>query len=348
VRSLTAEIKGVTSNSLTGTWLLKGAGMRGVGRPRSEPVVRMFLFLTSILGIFAPAPVHAATRDFAALVDVGGGRKMYLECRGSGSPTVVLVSGLRGSAEDWNVADKPGPRVFPAVAQFTRVCAYDRPGTPVGEKPSRSDPVPQPTTAANAVADLHSLLNAARETAPYVLVAHSYGGLIARLYASTYPDEVSGLVLVDALSEGLQDAETPEQWAIQRRLIEGDVREDVAEYPDLERIDVDRSFDQMRAAPPLHQLSLIVLSADRPWGPQVPSMIAVGKLPTDVPPGFGYVTDAAQKQAQEKLAQLVPNAKHITGTISGHEIQKERPQLVIDAIHEVVEAVRGASRQQAP
>jgi hypothetical protein len=94
VRSLTAEIKGVTSNSLTGTWLLKGAGMRGVGRPRSEPVVRMFLFLTSILGIFAPAPVHAATRDFAALVDVGGGRKMYLECRGSGSPTVVLVSGL--------------------------------------------------------------------------------------------------------------------------------------------------------------------------------------------------------------------------------------------------------------
>lgn len=117
----------------------------------------------------------------------------------------------QGFAEDWNVADKPGPRVFPAVAQFTRVCAYDRPGTPVGEKPSRSDPVPQPTTAANAVADLHSLLNAARETAPYVLVAHSYGGLIARLYASTYPDEVSGLVLVDALSEGLQDAETPEQ-----------------------------------------------------------------------------------------------------------------------------------------
>jgi pimeloyl-ACP methyl ester carboxylesterase len=116
----------------------------------------------------------------------------------------------------------------------------------------------------------------------------------------------------------------------------------------IERIDVDRSFDQMRAAPPLHQLSLIVLSADRPWGPQVPSMIAAGKLPADVPPGFGYVTDAAQKQAQEKLAQLVPNAKHITDTNSGHEIQKERPQLVIDAIHEVVEAVRGASRQQAP
>ena len=100
--------------------------------------------------------------------------------------------------------------MFPEVAQFTRVCACDRPGTPVGEKPSRSDPVPQPTTAGTAVADLHALLTAAGEAGPYVLVAHSYGGLIGRLYASTYPDNVSGLVLVDALSEGLKDAETPE------------------------------------------------------------------------------------------------------------------------------------------
>src|SRR4029077_18424144 len=97
---------------------------------------------------------------------------------------------------------------------------------------------------------------------PYVLVGHSYGGLIVRLYASTYPDDVSGLVLVDALSEGLQDAETPEQWPIQRRLIEGDVSEGVAEYPALERIDVDRSFDQLRAASPIQQMPLIVLSAD--------------------------------------------------------------------------------------
>ena len=72
------------------------------------------------------------------------------------------------------------------------------------------------------------------------------------------PKEVSGLVLVDALSEGLQDAETPEQWAIQRKLIEGDVRESVALYPALERIDVDRSFDQIRAAPPLRPIPLVV------------------------------------------------------------------------------------------
>jgi len=208
------------------------------------------------------------------------------------------------------------------------------------------DLVPQPTTPKDAVADLHALLSAAGEEEPYVLVGHSYGGLIVRLYASTYPKDVSGLVLVDALSEGLQDAETTKQWAIQRKLIEGDVRESVALYPALERIDVDRSLDQVRAASSLRSIPLIVLSADRPWGPQIPSMIAAGKLPTDVPPDFGYVTDAAQKKAQEQLAKLVANAKHITNTNSGHEIHKERPQIVIDAIQQVVEAVR--SRRPHP
>jgi pimeloyl-ACP methyl ester carboxylesterase len=306
---------------------------------------RVFLIVLLFLIDYLHAAVAnaAPTGNFAGLVEIGGGRKMYLNCRGKGSPVVVLVGGLRASAEDWNVCDKSKPAVFREVSKFTRVCACDRPGTPVGEKPSRSDPVPQPTTASDAVSDLHRLLRAAGEAAPYVLVGQSYGGLIVRLYASTYLKEVAGLVLIDALSEGLRDAETPEQWAIQRRLIEGDVKDSVALYPGLERIDVDRSFEQIHAASPLHPVPLIVLSADRPWGPQVPSMIAQGKISADVPPDFGYVTDAAQKKAQERLAQLVPNAKHIANTNSGHDIHKEQPQLVIDAIREVVNAVRGKS-----
>jgi pimeloyl-ACP methyl ester carboxylesterase len=308
----------------------------------------VFSFLFPLVTALVPAAAHAAASgDFAGLIDIGGGRKMYLECRGTGSPTVVLVGGLRASAEDWGIADKSAPAALHEVSKFTRVCACDRPGTPVGEKPSRSDSVPQPVTAGDAVADLHALLTAAGEAKPYVLVGHSYGGLIVRLYASTYPEDVSGLVLVDALSKGIQDAETPEQWAIQRKLIEGDVREDLALYPALERIDVDRSFDQIRAALPLRPLPLVVLSADRPWGPQIPSMIAEGKLPAEVPPDFGYVTDAAQKQAQAQLAELVPGAKHITNTNSGHEIHKEQPQLVIDSIRQVVDAVRSASWQPA-
>ncbi len=95
---------------------------------------------------------------------------MYIECRGNGSPTVILVAGQRGFAAEWSLTESrtvpPQPAVFGAVARFTRVCAYDRPGTPVGESFSRSDPAPQPTTAAAATADLQALLRSAGESAP--------------------------------------------------------------------------------------------------------------------------------------------------------------------------------------
>ncbi len=316
------------------------------------PSARAFLAPIAIgLSIFATAATAgqpAGNGAFARLIDVGGGRKMYLECRGAGSPTVVLVAGLKASADDWMTTKAAAPTVFSGVAHVTRVCAYDRPGTPVGEQPSRSDPVRQPTTAADAARDLHALLGAAREPTPYVLVGHSYGGLIAKLYARTYPREAAGLVLIDALSEGLQEAETPEQWATQRVLMEGEIKESVAFYPALERIDPDRSFDQVRAAPPLEPLPLVVLSADRPWGPQVPALIANGTLPADVPPDFGYITDAAQKKAQDRLAALVPGARHITKTASGHEIHKEQPGLVTAAIIDVVDAARAGRASLAP
>jgi pimeloyl-ACP methyl ester carboxylesterase len=165
----------------------------------------------------APAP-HA---EFASLVDIGDGRKMYLQCRGTGSPTAVLISGFRGSHDDWtSVIDsggepKPsGSAVFPEVSKFTRVCAYDRPGTSrLDGALSPSPPVAQPTTAQDGAADLHALLRAAKQPGPYVLVAHSWGALIGRLYASTYPDEVSGLVLLDPGSEFPQTTLTPAQWA---------------------------------------------------------------------------------------------------------------------------------------
>src|SRR5882762_11795827 len=125
---------------------------------------RIFLLVVLLVSALQPVAINAGgSRDFAGLIDIGGGRKMYLKCRGKGSPTVVLVSGLRASAEDWSVADKSVPAVFPEVAKFTRVCACDRPGTPVDDNPSRSDAVPQPTTARDAVADLHALLTAAGE-----------------------------------------------------------------------------------------------------------------------------------------------------------------------------------------
>ena len=97
----------------------------------------------------------AAQGDFADLVDIGGGRRLYIECRGTGSPAVVLEAGYRSSAriwsEDLHQSGAPRPMVLADVAAFTRVCAYDRPGTVAllndDVRQSRSDPVAMPRTA---------------------------------------------------------------------------------------------------------------------------------------------------------------------------------------------------------
>jgi pimeloyl-ACP methyl ester carboxylesterase len=136
---------------------------------------------------------------FAKRVDIGGGRMMYIECHGSGSPTVLLISGTDTASDLWHAADQKGPTVYDDIQKTTRVCAYDRPGAPhLDQTFSRSDPVPQPTSPQNGVDDLVALLKAADVPGPYVLVAHSFSGTIARVFAGEHPDEVKGIVFVDA------------------------------------------------------------------------------------------------------------------------------------------------------
>lgn len=289
----------------------------------------------------------ATTRGVVGrLVDIGG-RRMYLECAGEGSPTVMLVSGLRSSAQEWHTSESkatpPAPPVFDSLAQTNRVCAYDRPGTVVGDSRGRSDPAPQPTSAVPAAADLHALLTAASELGPFLMVGHSIGATIVRVYATTYPDDTAGMVLVDASSEFLQDAETPEQWTIQRKLMKVDgaeIPDSLAEYPDIERVDIDATFSALRAAPALRSMPLVVLSADELLAPQFPAMIASGALPTDIPPDFGVTFDAAQAKAQARLAQLEPDAVHITRTNSGHNIHLIQPQIVTDAVRLTIDLSR--------
>jgi pimeloyl-ACP methyl ester carboxylesterase len=157
----------------------------------------------------SPAIAEPPVADIAAPVDIGGGRSLYLECHGSGGPTVILESGYHDSSDLWTISDVQAPvaaePVLPALARTNRVCAYDRPGTlrytmDQGSITNRSTPVPMPRTAADVVADLHALLTAAQVPGPYVFTAHSLGGLFARLYAQTYPGDVAGLVLVDTFS----------------------------------------------------------------------------------------------------------------------------------------------------
>lgn len=287
------------------------------------------------VAVMAVACTDSGSSHFSAsLVDIGGSRKIQMECDGVGAPTVLLVSGKGNRADTWNtnVVDPRSPEatVFRQAARFTRVCAYDRPATVgIDKVPTRSDPVHHPVTAKEGVADLHALLTAARVQGPYVIVGHSYGGLIARLYASTYPDAVAGLVLEDALSEGLYDRLT----AAQREVLEA-----INLLP--EPVYTVSSFAQVIAAPPPRTMPMVILTADLP--PISADDVASGGLPPAVTVEFVNALWSAQIAAQAALARLFPNARHVTRTNSHHYIHLEQPQLVIDAIREVVEAVRGA------
>lgn len=145
--------------------------------------------------------------------------------------------------------------------------------------------MPQPTSPEAAVADLHALLTAADVPGPYVLVGHSYGGIVSRLFAATYPDEVLGMVLVDIASPELRDAMTAEEWETWK-LLNARSPEAIAEYPELERIEFDQALDQINAGGSIRQMPLVVLSADERYGPAMESQAANGELPEAVPADF--------------------------------------------------------------
>lgn len=284
----------------------------------------------------------AAGENFTGLVEIGGGRRLYLECRGEGSPTVVLVSGLPNAADIWSETSEPKNEqlaVFADVATFTRVCAYDRPSTLTLSGLSRSTPVPQPTSAKDAAADLDALLRASGEPGPYVLVGHSYGGPIIRLYASDHPTNAAGLVLVDALSEDLPDALTPAQ----RILLEA-MNTPPADS-DAEAVDLQATVQQLRESPPVPPVPVIVLTADQPQ--LTAELLASGQLPAGVNQNFADALWTAQLAAQDKLARVFPNAKHITDTNSTHYIQVDNPLLVTNSIRQVVHEVRNDAESGA-
>ncbi|MGP1664790.1 MAG: alpha/beta hydrolase, partial [Rhodanobacter sp.] len=130
-------------------------------------------------------------------VDVDHGRRMNLYCRGSGSPAVILNAGLGDSTLSWAL-------VQPALAKRTTTCAYDRAGL------GFSDAATRPGTPKNDAQDLHALLQAAHVRPPYVLVGHSLAGMYVRVFADTYPDEVVGMVIV----EGSHEDQSSRGWAI--------------------------------------------------------------------------------------------------------------------------------------
>ena len=312
-----------------------------------------FLFLILAFAFNSDVTFASGARSFVDLVDVGGGRKMFFACSGTGSPTVVLISGRGNGAADWSeVLDPADPAhdasydvvawgkgvfhqsesaVFPMVSRFTRVCAYDRPGTRLTGA-DISTPVAQPHTLDQAVDDLRRMLTKAGETGPYILVAHSYGGLIATLFARTWPADVAGLVMVDAVTQFMRQIAGSEAMAKWDEFN----KKSVPEAP--EAVMLADAFAKIDATPPLTERPVVVLSADKPWQP--PS----GETKSVSPSG---VTFAHWVASQDVLAKSL-NAKHVTQTRSGHSIYGYSPKLVVDAINEVVDAVQKGEPRLSP
>ena len=249
------------------------------------------------------------------MIDVGGYR-LHINCAGNptkSSPTVVMDAGGYDSSETWS-------KVQPEIAKFARVCVYDRAGL------GKSERQPNPSyPSLEVVKDLHTLLVNAHIVPPLVLVGHSFGGMNVRLYASQFPQEVVGMVLVDSVHEDEMD-----RWVammpleVKRQLTDADKAQ-------LARLAV--SEGQLRAAHWHSNIPLVVLTHGvvSPGDYGVPSMSAKG--------------EALRLEMQEALARLSSRSRHIIAEKSGHYIQRDQPQLVIDSVRHVVETTRASDRK---
>jgi len=275
---------------------------------RTKPVAALIAVTLVLAGCTDDAdpepPASGSPSTDGAVADTGmvdvGGYELDYQCLGdrADGPTVILEAGY----------DSAGTSTWfdlqPDVAEFARVCTYDRAGV------GTSDPRPtsmEPVTGEQIADELHALLQDIDEPGPFVLVGHSFGGLLVRTFGANYPDEVAGMVLIDASSE----PEIP----IYRRLHAG------AWIDGGTKVDIDEVSHEVRHVR-LGGAPLVVLTAEvleDEWLSQVPDLAA---------------------RAQARLATMSTNAIEVLAPDTGHFIQDEQPSLVLEAIRQVEASAR--------
>ncbi len=301
------------------------------------------------------------------MVDVGGFR-MHIHCQGDPAavPAVVMDAANGEPAQVW-------ASVLPAVAEFARACAFDRAGL------GWSESSPNPRTLSNYVEEQRTLLARAGVEPPYVLVGHSAGGLYARVYAHLYPGEVAGMVLVDAAHEDM-DVRHPESLT---RMNKRAMQLVGCSFPFFQMFSSSGLFAlipdfvgrvwpspipkgargayQAMAASDGRWFGTMGKELTAMWGnlaaARAMQLSSLGDMPlvvltrglTQMSTGPGVSAEdiegyrMAEDEMQAELAALSTRGKRIIAENCGQHIHVDQPQLVIDAIREVVEAVRAES-----
>lgn len=263
--------------------------------------IASLLLMAWLLTAGAPLQLISQNSQAAHLVEVGT-RKIFLNCSGNApGPTVILEAGTGDTSEVWSA-------VQTEVEKFANVCSYDRLGL------GRSDKLGVAHTADEIVADLHGLLHAASIREPYVLVAHSIGGIYSRKYADLYPAEVAGIVLVDSAHEDqfTRVAQISPEWA--------------------KRISSQFPVDEQRSQGFLSGNERLAWHFDKPL-----VVIEHGEMP----PSAASDPMAKQSEAvfhvlQKDLANRSKHGQLREAKTSGHYIQRDQPELVTQSIRDVI------------
>lgn len=291
------------------------------------------------------------------LVDVNGHR-LHIYSNGEGAPTVIFEAGGGGWSLDWYL-------VQTEVAKFTSTCSYDRAGF------GWSESGPKPRTCEQMVRELHGLMLKAEIKGPYVFVGASFGGQPVRLYAESYPDEVAGVVLLDARHETI-NARMPSAWQQLERAGKG-LYQFMQLASQLRVLNVLGKLMGEKALPPIAkklppemlpmylavgfqpkcwQTSLDELAACPESDKQLSAIGTLGNIPLTVirhgiPEMFSRMPSEQAEQAEQiwqvlqaELANLSSNSRMLVAEKSGHRIQIDQPGVVVDAICQIVEVVR--------
>jgi pimeloyl-ACP methyl ester carboxylesterase len=310
------------------------------------------LLVMTLAGAIAKSNLAKQYPAPGQLVDVGG-YKMHINCMGQGNLTVILESGWSDFSVLWT-------HVQPEIAQFTRVCSYDRAGY------GWSDSSPNPRTANTMVEDLHALLVNANLQGPYMLVGHSMGGVLMRVYAHNYPEDVVGMVLVDsvheeqflrypeAVAEATQDAlgqfrmlgllsSTGALAFMPQNIPNRGLPDDaLAQYRAI--LSTTRNFETYIAEwNTLEESYAEVLSMQITSFGDMPLIVLSRGLPNPSP----LLSDIENQQVweimqewQSEMVGLSSESKQIIAEQSGHHIQLDQPELVIEAVREMVNTNR--------